>query len=204
MKCLLSNYSFVDIMYILILTSMWPESSVCLYFVQCTHANIWFHSVRSYRNYSCKHVNNFNNNLLKDDISFLNGTHSLKLLEKCTKFHWSAYTGSGRNTWRFCKTVESGTVGVEYLSLSSLLARLKAFSCHWALVCGALDLFQKQRFCLDSEDISSALQYSSERVSLVAVLLPLSISQEQGVRKKTKDNGGFETEHQGRSSSNFS
>jgi len=29
------------------------------------------------------------------------------------------------------------------------------------------------------------------------------ISQEQGVRKDTKDNGGFETEHQGRSGSNF-
>jgi hypothetical protein len=41
-------------------------------------------------------------------------------------------------------------------------------------------------------------------VSLVAILLPLRISQEQGVRKKTKDNGGFETEHQGRSGSNFS
>ena len=40
-------------------------------------------------------------------------------------------------------------------------------------------------------------QYSSERVSLVAILLPLGISQEQGVRKETKDNGGFETEHQG-------
>jgi hypothetical protein len=35
-------------------------------------------------------------------------------------------------------------------------------------------------------------------VSLVTVLLPLGISQEQGVRKETKDNGGFETEHQGR------
>jgi hypothetical protein len=52
---------------------------------------------------------------------------------------------------------------------------------------------KKQRFCLDSEDISSAIQCSSERVSLVAVLLPLRISQEQGVRKDTKDNGGFET-----------
>jgi len=47
-------------------------------------------------------------------------------------------------------------------------------------------------------------QYSSERVSLVAILLPLRISQEQGVRKETKDNGGFETEHQGISGSNFS
>jgi len=64
--------------------------------------------------------------------------------------------------------------------------------------------FKKQRFCLDLEDISSALQYSSERVSLVAVLLLLRISQKQGVRKETKENGGFETEHQGRSGSNFS
>jgi len=41
-------------------------------------------------------------------------------------------------------------------------------------------------------------------VSLVAILVPLRISQEQGVRKETKDNNGFETEHQGRSGSNFS
>jgi hypothetical protein len=41
-------------------------------------------------------------------------------------------------------------------------------------------------------------------VSLVAILLPLRISQEEGVRKEIKDNGGFETEHQGRSGSNFS
>jgi hypothetical protein len=40
-------------------------------------------------------------------------------------------------------------------------------------------------------------------VSLVAVLLPLRISQEQAVGKETKDNGGLETEHQGRSGSNF-
>jgi hypothetical protein len=32
----------------------------------------------------------------------------------------------------------------------------------------------------------------------------MRISEEQGVRKETKDNGGFETEHQGRSGSNFS
>jgi hypothetical protein len=63
---------------------------------------------------------------------------------------------------------------------------------------------KEQRFCLESEDISSPLQCSSERVSLVATLLPLSISQEQGVRKETKDNGGFETERQGRSGSIFS
>jgi hypothetical protein len=41
-------------------------------------------------------------------------------------------------------------------------------------------------------------------VSLVAVLLPLRISEEQGVRKETKDSSGFETEHQKRSGSNFS
>jgi len=41
-------------------------------------------------------------------------------------------------------------------------------------------------------------------VSLVAILLPLRISQEQVVRKETKDNGGLETEHQGRSGSNIS
>jgi hypothetical protein len=41
-------------------------------------------------------------------------------------------------------------------------------------------------------------------VSLVAILIPLRIFQEQGVRKETKDNGGFETERQGRSGSNFS
>jgi len=89
------------------------------------------------------------------------------------------------------------------------LERSKHFSCHGALVCIASDfccgdVFQKQRFCLDSEDISSALQYSSERVSLIAILLPLRISQEQVVRKETKDNGGFKTEHQGSSGSNFS
>jgi hypothetical protein len=41
-------------------------------------------------------------------------------------------------------------------------------------------------------------------VSLVAILLPLGISQEQGVRKETKGNGGLETEQQGRSGSSFS
>jgi hypothetical protein len=41
-------------------------------------------------------------------------------------------------------------------------------------------------------------------VSVVSILLPLRISQEQSVRKETKDNGGFETEHKGRSGSNFS
>jgi len=63
---------------------------------------------------------------------------------------------------------------------------------------------KKQRFCLDSENISSAFQYSLERVSLVAILLPLGISQEQGIRKDTKDNGGFKTVRQGRSGSNIS
>jgi hypothetical protein len=74
---------------------------------------------------------------------------------------------------------------------------------HRVFRCG--DDFQKQRFCrCDSVDTSSALQYSSERVSLVTILLPLRISQEQGVRKETKDNGGLETEHQGQSDSSFS
>jgi hypothetical protein len=34
--------------------------------------------------------------------------------------------------------------------------------------------------------------------------LPLGIAQEQGIRKESKDNGELETEHQGRSGSNFS
>jgi hypothetical protein len=38
----------------------------------------------------------------------------------------------------------------------------------------------------------------------VTIILPLEISQEQGVQKETKDSGGFEREHQGRSGSNFS
>jgi hypothetical protein len=41
-------------------------------------------------------------------------------------------------------------------------------------------------------------------VSLVEIILPLRISQEYGVRKETRDNGGFETEHPGKSGSNFS
>jgi hypothetical protein len=41
-------------------------------------------------------------------------------------------------------------------------------------------------------------------VSLVTILLPLGISQEKGKRKETKGNGRLETEHQGRSGSNFS
>jgi len=65
-------------------------------------------------------------------------------------------------------------------------------------------IFKNNGFSLDSEDISSTFQYSSERVSLVAILLPLRISQEQGVRRETKDNGGFETVHQGRSGGSFS
>jgi hypothetical protein len=41
-------------------------------------------------------------------------------------------------------------------------------------------------------------------VSLIALLLLLGISQEQGLRKETKDNDGLETEHQGRIGSSFS
>jgi hypothetical protein len=71
-----------------------------------------------------------------------------------------------------------------------------------AFSCG--DVFKNNDSVVTQEDISSALQHSSERVSLVAILLPLRISQEQVVRKETKDNGGFETEHEGRSGSNYS
>ena len=97
------------------------------------------------------------------------------------------------------------------LSLSALLARLKSISVamdRWSVEHRAFrcrDDFKKQRFCrCNSSDISSAIHYSSERVSLVAILLPLRISQKQGVRKETKNNGGFETEHQGKSGSSFS
>jgi hypothetical protein len=105
----------------------------------------------------------------------------------------------------------SGTVGVGEFVLERPSSETQSISVamerrsveHRAFVVETY--FKKQRFgrC-DSEDISSAVQYSSERVSLVAILLPLRISQEQGVRKETKDSGGFETEHQGRSGSNFS
>jgi hypothetical protein len=58
--------------------------------------------------------------------------------------------------------------------------------------------FQKQRFCrCDSVDISSALQYSSEYFFLWGYL-------RARCTKKIKDKGGFEREHQGRSSSNLS
>ena len=59
----------------------------------------------------------------------------------------------------------------------------------WSVEHQAFDVetyFKKQRFRLDSEDISSALQYSSKRVSLVAILLPLRISQDQGYEKKPR------------------
>jgi hypothetical protein len=36
------------------------------------------------------------------------------------------------------------------------------------------------------------------------VFLSLKISQGQGLRKETKDSGGFETEHQGKIGNNFS
>jgi hypothetical protein len=65
-------------------------------------------------------------------------------------------------------------------------------------------IFKNNDSVLPQRIFSSALQYLSERVCLVAVLLPLRISQKQGVRKETKDDGGLETEHQGRCGSNFS
>jgi hypothetical protein len=57
--------------------------------------------------------------------------------------------------------------------------------------------FKNNDSVVTQEDISLTLQYSLEWVSLVAILLPLRISQEQGVWKETMDNGGFEKEHQG-------
>ena len=49
------------------------------------------------------------------------------------------HIGSSRNTWRFGNTAVSGTVSMGNLSLSALLARLKA--CHEALVCRASGLW---------------------------------------------------------------
>jgi hypothetical protein len=72
------------------------------------------------------------------------------------------------------------------------------------LTCFCRDIFKKLRFFLDSEDNSSALQYLSERVFLVAILLSLSICQEQGVRKETKDNSELEKEQIVSGGSNFS
>jgi len=46
--------------------------------------------------------------------------------------HTHTHTGSGRNTWRFCNTADCGIVGVGNLSLSALLARLKAFQLPWS------------------------------------------------------------------------
>ena len=102
------------------------------------------------------------------------------------------------NRWRGEFVLERSSSGTQ--SISVAMER-------WSVEHRAFDVgtyLKKQRYCLDSKDISSAIQYSSERVSLVAILLPLRISQGQGVWKDTKDNGGFETEHQGRSGSNFS
>jgi hypothetical protein len=65
----------------------------------------------------------------------------------------------------------------------------------------AVETYLKNHDSLDSENISSALH--REQVSLVSIILPLKIFQEQSVQKETKDNGGFETEHKGRSGSNF-
>jgi hypothetical protein len=50
------------------------------------------------------------------------------------------------------------------------------------------------------EYLMACKEARSERLRL----LPLWISQEQGARKETKDYGGLETEHLGRSGSSFS
>jgi hypothetical protein len=64
-----------------------------------------------------------------------------------------------------------------------------------------------------TQSISFAMEHWSVEHQVFAVetyfknndsVLTQRIFQEQGVRKETKDNGGFETEHQGKSGSNFS
>jgi hypothetical protein len=90
----------------------------------------------------------------EDNLSLLQHGKSLKTRNIILVEH----TGSGRSTRRFDKTVVSGTVGMGNLSLSALLARLKAFQLPWSVICTALgfccgNVFKKQRFPLDSEDI---------------------------------------------------
>ena len=63
---------------------------------------------------------------------------------------------------------------------------------------------KKQRFSLDSEDISSTLQYSSERVSLVAIFFLWGYLKNKVYEKKTRATVDLKTEHHGRSGSNFS
>jgi len=50
----------------------------------------------------------------------------------CGRAVVSLKTEVGRNTWRFGNTAVSGTAGVGNLSLSALLARLKAFQLPWS------------------------------------------------------------------------
>jgi hypothetical protein len=120
------------------------------------------------------------------------------------------YTGSGRNTWRFCKTVVSGTVGVGNLTYERSSTETRSISVameRWSVEHRA---FTVEAYLKNNDSVLTQrifrrhFPYSSERVSLVAILLLLRISQEQGVWKETKYKGGFETEHQGRSGSNFS
>ena len=83
-------------------------------------------------------------------------------------------------------------------------------SCHGALVCRASGFLLWR--LISKTTIMSWLRgyfvgtsiFIGTTMSLVAILLPLRVCQEQGVRKGTKDKGGFETEHHGRSGSNFS
>jgi hypothetical protein len=61
----------------------------------------------------------------------------------------------------------SGTVGVGNLSLSALPSETQSISVameRWSVENQdfALEIYFKKRFCLESEDISSALQYSLE------------------------------------------
>jgi hypothetical protein len=117
------------------------------------------------------------------------------------------YTGSGRNTRWFGKTVVSGTVGMGNLYLSALLARLKAFHLPWSTGLYSIGLLLWR--CISKTMILSWLRgYFIGTSIFIGTSVPsrssLRLSQKQGVRKETKGNGGFETEHQGRSGSNFS
>ena len=130
-----------------------------------------------------------------------------RLQRRCATVKWCR--GSGRNTWRFCRTALSGTFGVGNLSRSALLARLKAFQLPWSAGLYSIGLLLWRHIskttilsCLRGYFVGTSTFIRTSVPSCIT--FPLRISQEQGVRKETKDNGGFVTEHQGKSGSNFS
>jgi hypothetical protein len=101
----------------------------------------------------------------------------------------------------------NGTVGVGNLSMSALLSRLKAFQLPWSTGLIEHRAFAVETYFKNNDSVLTQRifrRHFNINVSLVVILLPLRITQEQGVRKETKHNGGFETEHQGRRGSNFS